>query len=254
MIHIYPDLPSMSLAAAEYAASLLRSTLQHQPSVRLVAATGESQLAFLRFLSGQPGIEWERVELFHLDEYVGIGSDHPASFARYIRTRIIEPLGVSRYHLLNGMRPPEQVIVQASAAIAQAPVDLAFVGIGENAHLAFNDPPADFESEQPYLLVELDRDCRQQQVNEGWFDTLAEVPSQAISMSVRQILRSNQIVCVVPGIRKAPAVKASLENPVTPDTPASILRTHSNATIFLDAASASQLNSPDQLLNASLHR
>lgn len=232
----------MSLAAAEYAASLLRSTLQHQPSLRLVAATGESQLVFLRFLAEQPGIEWGRVELLHLDEYVGIGSDHPASFARYIRTRIIEPLGISRYHLLDGMRDPEQVIAEASAAITQAPVDLAFVGIGENSHLAFNDPPADFESEQPYLVVQLDRDCRQQQVNEGWFKTLAEVPGQAISMSVRQILRSKQIVCVVPGIRKARAVKASLENAITPDTPASILRTHSNAMIFLDAASASQLD------------
>ncbi len=243
MIRILPDKVQMSAAAAAQAASLLREKLAQQHQLRLVAATGASQLAFLEHLSQEPSIDWSRVELFHLDEYIGLGEEHPASFARYIRQRIVKPLGISSYHLLDGKRPPADILAEANAAIRQSPIDLALVGIGENAHLAFNDPPADFQTEQPYLVVELDEACRQQQVNEGWFPSLAEVPRQAISMSIRQILSSGEILCVVPGPQKARAVQASLEGPICPEVPASILRTHPHVTFFLDEDAASRLQS-----------
>ncbi len=241
MIRTFPDKLSMSAAAARYAAARLRDQLQAKETVRLVAATGASQLGFLEHLTREDFIDWSRVELFHLDEYIGIGPEHPASFARYIRERIVEPLNISRYHLLDGLRNPEELIPVANAAIRSAPIDLAFVGIGENAHLAFNDPPADFEIDDPYIIVELDRACRQQQVNEGWFSIINDVPTRAISMSIRQILKSEEIVCVVPGAQKAAAVQAALEGPISSAIPASVLRTHQRTSIFLDADSASQL-------------
>lgn len=231
----------MGKAAADYAQEKLAKLLGAQERVRLIAATGAAQFEFLQVLTAAKGIDWKRVELFHLDEYVGIGSDHPASFARYIKERIVDPTGIERFHLLDGVADPELVIRQTSQAIQEAPVDLAFVGIGENGHLAFNDPPADFETEAPYLLVDLDDRCRRQQVGEGWFSSIAEVPKQAISMSVRQILKTGSIVCVVPDERKAEAVFNSLVGPITPEVPASILRTHPNVRFFLDASSAKLL-------------
>jgi glucosamine-6-phosphate deaminase len=242
MIQVFPDKLSMSAAAARYAASRIRHQLQVKETVRLVAATGASQLLFLDQLSRENSLDWSQVELFHLDEYIGIGPEHPASFARYIRERIIEELGISHYHLLDGLGDPNEVISAANSAIRSAPVDLAFVGIGENGHLAFNDPPADLETNDPYIIVKLDLACRQQQVNEGWFSTLGDVPSRAISMSVHQILTSNEIVCVVPGSQKASAVRAALDGPIGAEIPASALRTHPNVSIFLDGDSASQLS------------
>ena len=241
MVRIFPDKVGMSSAAASHAASILRKRLDQQQNLRLVAATGASQLLFLQQLAQEISIDWSRVELFHLDEYIGLGEDQPASFARYTRQQIIEPLHISRYHLLNGTHPPADVIAEANTVISQSPIDLAFVGIGENGHLAFNDPPADFQTEQPYILVELDKACRQQQVNEGWFPSLDAVPRQAISMSIQQILKSGEIICVVPGPQKAKAVQASLEGPICPEVPASILRTHPHVTFFLDKDAASQL-------------
>jgi glucosamine-6-phosphate deaminase len=232
----------MSIAAAQYASARLRDHLQAKATVRLVAATGASQLYFLEELVREDSLDWGRVELFHLDEYVGIGPEHPASFARYIRERIVRPLNISRYHLLDGLRDPQEVISAANLAIRTAPVDLAFVGIGENGHLAFNDPPADLAIEDPYIIVELDIPCRQQQVNEGWFPTLDDVPKRAISMSIRQILKADEIICVVPGLQKAAAVRAALEEPVSAEVPASVLRTHPKTSIFLDMESASQLS------------
>lgn len=232
---------AMARAAAEYAKGKLIAALQRQESVRLVAATGASQLDFLGHITAASEIDWTRVELFHLDEYIGIGINHPASFAGYIRDRIIGPTGIPRYHLLDGAGDPTQVIGAASEAILTAPVDVAFVGIGENGHLAFNDPPADFETEEPYIIVELDRECRTQQVGEGWFSSLDEVPTRAISMSIRQIMKSKSIVCTVPDERKARAVKAALTGPMSPSVPASILQNHADVRFFLDAGSASLL-------------
>ena len=224
-IKTYIDRLTMSRAAARQAADVLRSTLAANGRVRIVAATGASQFDFLEALTGADGIDWSRVEMFHLDEYVGLPIDHPASFRKYLRERLIDKSGIRNYHLLDAERDPREEAERVGRELAKAPIDVAFVGIGENAHLAFNDPPADFESDAPYLVVTLDEACRRQQVGEGWFPSLEAVPAQALSMSIQQILKSNAIICIVPDARKAAAVKASLEGEITPNAPASILRT-----------------------------
>jgi len=234
MVKILASKAEMAQAAARHAAESLRALLAAKQAVRLLAATGASQVEFLERLGAEQGIDWQRVELFHLDEYVGLSAAHPASFARYITERIIQPFGIVRYHLLDGTRDTHAV----AAAIATSPIDLAFCGIGENGHLAFNDPPADFETDEPYLVVDLDEACRRQQVGEGWFASLDEVPKQALSISIRQLLKANEIICVVPDARKAEAVKLCLVGPVSPDAPAAILRVHPNATIYLEPESA----------------
>ena len=207
-----------------------------------MAATGASQFEFLDELTSAPDIDWSRVELFHLDEYVGLPVTHPASFRKYLFERLIHKTGITRHHLLNGELDPKAVAKQVGSELQSGPVDLAFAGIGENAHLAFNDPPADFQTRYPYLIVELDQACRQQQVNEGWFPNLTDVPKRAISMSIRQILSAREIIAVVPDARKAQAVKACLEGEISPLAPASILREHPNTTIYLDQPSSSLLD------------
>ena len=231
----------MSGAAAEHAANSLSACLGAQGRVRLVAATGASQLEFVEALTRTSGLDWEGIELFHLDEYVGLPATHPASFRKYICQRIIEKTGITQYHLLDGERDPQVVANEVGQALGSKPVDILFAGIGENGHLAFNDPPADFQTEQPYLVVELDEACRRQQVNEGWFARVEDVPKKAITMSIRQILCAKEIIAVVPDARKAPAVKACLEGEISPMAPASILRQHPNVTLYLDANSASLL-------------
>ena len=240
-IKTYIDRVTTSRAAARHAARTLRDALSERGVARLIAATGASQLDFLEALTSAPAIDWTRVEMFHLDEYVGLSIDHPASFRMYLLERLIAKTGIARYHLLDGEHDAARVADEVGRELAKAPVDVAFVGIGENGHLAFNDPPADFETERPYVIVTLDEACRRQQVGEGWFASLSEVPSQAISMSVRQILKSREIICVVPDARKAAAVKACLEGDVSPMMPASILRTHAGTTVYLDRDSAAQL-------------
>jgi glucosamine-6-phosphate deaminase len=241
-IKIFEDKPTLGRTAAAHAAESLRACIRSQGSARLVAATGAAQFEFLEALTGTPGIDWSRVELFHLDEYAGLPATHPASFCGYILERIIRKTGITKYHLLDGERDPYEVAKEVSKALDEKPVDIMFAGIGENGHLAFNDPPADFEIEEPYIVVELDQACRQQQVGEGWFATLADVPTKAVSMSVRQVLRAKEILVVVPDKRKAPAVKACLEGEITPMAPASILRQHGNVTLYLDKNSASLLS------------
>jgi len=231
----------VSGAAAEHAANSLSACLGAQGRVRLVAATGASQLEFVEALTRTSGLDWEGIELFHLDEYVGLPATHPASFRKYICQRIIEKTGITQYHLLDGERDPQVVANEVGQALGSKPVDILFAGIGENGHLAFNDPPADFQTEQPYLVVELDEACRRQQVNEGWFARVEDVPKKAITMSIRQILCAKEIIAVVPDARKAPAVKACLEGEISPMAPASILRQHPNVTLYLDANSASLL-------------
>ena len=232
----------MSRAAAEHAAGILRDAIARRGHVRIVAATGASQFDFLAALTASPGIDWTRVEMFHLDEYIGLPIDHPASFRKYLRERLIEPTGLVRYHFLDGESDPRRVAEEVGRKLAAAPVDVAFVGIGENSHLAFNDPPADFDTDEPYIIVALDEACRRQQVGEGWFPSVDAVPSHAISMTVRQILKSNEILCIVPDARKAAAVKGCVEGEVSPMTPASILQRHPNTTLYVDRASASLLS------------
>jgi glucosamine-6-phosphate deaminase len=249
----FPDRPAIATAAAADAAARLRAAIEARGRARIIAATGASQIEFLDRLTREPGVDWRRVEMFHLDEYIGLPIDHPASFRKYLLERLIRPAGIVEYHLLDGERDPEAVCREVGEALRRAPVDVAFVGIGENGHLAFNDPPADFETVAPYVIVRLDEACRRQQVGEGWFANVAAVPETAISMSVRQILEARAIVCVVPDRRKAEAVRACLEGPITPAAPASVLRTHRDVTVYLDRESAALL-SPGRLANGVARR
>jgi glucosamine-6-phosphate deaminase len=241
-IKTYVDRSTMSRAAARHAAHRLRDAIRERGDARIIAATGASQFTFLESLTTAPDIDWGRVEMFHLDEYVGLPIEHPASFRKYLIERLINATGLTRYHLLDGEGDAAAVAEQVGHEISKAPIDLAFVGIGENGHLAFNDPPADFTTETPYLIVTLDEACRRQQVGEGWFPSVADVPRQAISMSVRQILKTREILCIVPDARKAEAVRACVEGDISPVAPASILRTHASTTLYLDRESASLLS------------
>jgi glucosamine-6-phosphate deaminase len=242
IVKVFEDKELLSRAAAEKAAAAIRRAIAERGSARIVAATGASQIAFLEDLTKAEEIDWGRVEMFHLDEYVGLPITHPASFRKYLLERLINRVGITRYHLLDGTDEAGEVARRVGNAIRSSPVDVAFVGIGENGHLAFNDPPADFETEEPYLVVRLDEGCRRQQVGEGWFGGISDVPRQAISMSVRQILKTKEIICVVPDARKAHAVKMCFEGEISPMAPASILRTHPKATVYLDKDSARLLS------------
>ena len=250
VIKCFNDKREMAKVAAGQAAAILRQTIQAQGRARLVAATGAAQFEFLEVLTNLPGIEWEQVEMFHLDEYIGLPASHPASFCRFLQERLIQKTGIKKYFLLDGERDASEAIRRTSRALLSAPIDVAFVGIGENGHLAFNDPPADFETEEPYIIVNLDEACRRQQLGEGWFATFADVPQRAISMSVRQILKAKQILCIVPDARKAEAVKACFEGEISPLAPASILRRHPDTTVYLDVHSAALLR-PATLASAS---
>ena len=242
IVKVFEDKNAVSLAAAEHAAATLRHAIHDHQRARIVVATGTSQLDFLDALTRARDIDWQRVEMFHLDEYIGLPITHPASFRKYLMEKFIRKAGITRHHLLDGEGDPREVIRQVGATLKAAPVDIAFAGIGENGHLAFNDPPADFDAQEPYLVVDLDEACRRQQVGEGWFANIAEVPRQAISMSVRQILQAREIIAVVPDARKAHAVKLCVEGEITPMAPASILRTHPSATLYLDRDSSSLLS------------
>jgi glucosamine-6-phosphate deaminase len=246
-VAVSPDPFALAHAAADEAASRIRAAIAAHGRARIVAATGMSQLAFLDRLIRELNLDWSKVELFHLDEYVGLPADHPASFRKYLREHLIDPTGMVNPHLIDGGGDPDVACEEVGRALAARPVDVAFVGIGENGHLAFNDPPADFDTERPYIVVRLDEACRRQQVGEGWFAAIDEVPDHAISMSIRQILKARAIVAVVPELRKAAAVRACLDADVSPMRPASILRTHANTTLFLDADSSSLLT-PEHLL------
>ncbi|HXN23050.1 MAG TPA: glucosamine-6-phosphate deaminase [Candidatus Dormibacteraeota bacterium] len=238
VIKICSDSTSLGKAAALEAAAAIRHAIANRGAARIIAATGASQFEFLEDLTAAHTVDWEKVEMFHLDEYVGLSIEHPASFRKYLLERLIQKIGIKKYTLLDGEADPEEACRNVGRALTAAPIDVAFVGIGENGHLAFNDPPADFETEEPYRIVRLDEACRRQQVGEGWFETLAEVPKKAISMTIRQILKSRSILCVVPDARKAKAVKLCFEGEIGPMAPASILRTHPNTTVFLDLDSA----------------
>lgn len=226
-------------AAGSEAADLIRRTISEKGKANLILATGTSQFETLGQLLKEEDIDWSKVTMFHLDEYIGLPVTHPASFRKYLKERFLE--NVPPLHdvfLIDGEADPETELSRLNQLISEHPIDVALVGIGENGHLAFNDPPADFDTEQPYLVVNLDEPCRRQQMNEGWFETLEDVPQQAISMSVKQIMKSEHIICSVPDARKAQAVSDSLLQNVSNEFPASILQTHPNCTCFLDQSSA----------------
>ena len=244
LIKVFPDKSALSQAAAEQAAESLRRTIAARHQARIIAATAASQLEFLDALTRKTGIDWRQVEVFHLDEYIGLAATHPGSFRGMLAAQLIRKTEITRYHLLEGdAADPASVARRVGAELASAPIDIAFLGIGENGHIAFNDPPADFRIEDPYIIVTLDEACRKQQVGEAWFSDLSQVPRQALSMSVQQILKAKEILAVVPDARKARAVQACFEGDgISPFRPASILRTHPNMTLYLDVNSASLLS------------
>ena len=242
-IQIHQDAAAMGSAASTQGAKLLREALVRKARVNIIVATGASQFETLKHLVKEPGIDWTKVTIFHLDEYVGLPEAHGASFRKYLRERFIDQLPARAEFVPVDADAPDLAaeLKRLNARISACPIDLCFAGIGENSHLAFNDPPADFETEVPYIVVNLDQACRQQQFGEGWFPTFEDVPKQAVSMSIRQIMKSARIILSVPDRRKAIAVKGTVEGPVTPTCPASIVQQHADCTLYVDAAAASEL-------------
>lgn len=229
-------------AAGSEGAKLIRMTIERNGNANIILATGTSQFETLNQLISEPGIDWSKTTLFHLDEYIGLPITHPASFRKYLLERFISKVpALKAVYLINGEEDLKFECSRLAKSIHEHPIDVAFVGIGENGHLAFNDPPADFETEEPYLVVELDEACRRQQLGEGWFKSMDEVPKRAISMSVKQILKSKNIICSVPDQRKAMAVRNCFEHPVSNLFPATALQLHPKCICFLDMASASLL-------------
>lgn len=232
---------ALGRAAGIKTAELINEVIRKNGEANVILATGASQFETLNQLV-EEDVDWSKVTMFHLDEYIDLPESHPASFRKYLKERFLDKVSpLKAFHLINGETDPEAERQRLGTLINKHPIDVALVGIGENAHLAFNDPPADFDTEEPYLIVNLDADCRGQQYNEGWFDSIDEVPKQAISMSVKQILKSDTVICSAPDDRKAVAVQKAIEGDVTNLVPASILQLHSNCIYYLDEDSAKLL-------------
>ena len=241
-IFLTSSVDDLGRQAAERGVELIRTSIAERGAANIVLATGASQFAVLSALIEAPNVDWSKVTGFHLDEYLGLAISHPASFRRYLQERFVAHVPLAAFYYVNGdVRNPQAECQRLADIIVRHPIDVAFVGIGENGHLAFNDPPADFEIEEPYLVVELDENCRRQQLGEGWFPTFDDVPQSALSMSIRQILKSQAIICSVPDRRKAEAVRQALEGPVSKTCPASILQRHPNCALYLDPPAASLL-------------
>jgi len=240
---VYQTSGEMAAAAAGSAAEAIKDAIEAKGRANIILATGASQIEMLGCLTAAEDVDWAKVTMFHLDEYIDLWPDHPARFGKYLRERFVAKVeGLGAAHFVAGeAENPQLECERVGRIIAEHPIDAALIGIGENGHLAFNDPPADFETEEPYIIVELDERCRKQQLGEGWFETLEQVPGRAISMSIRQILKSACLIVTVPDRRKAEAVKNALEGEVTPMCPASILQQHGNCKLFLDAEAASLL-------------
>lgn len=239
-IHVDSTAEQMGNRAAQETARRIRAAVQANGVCRILLSTGASQFEMLDALTKMEDIPWNQVVMFHLDEYVGMPMTHPASFRKYLKERFIDKVHPGAYFFVNGEGDIQKNIETLTQEIRKAPIDVALVGIGENGHIAFNDPPADFETHEAYIVVNLDDRCKKQQLGEGWFATMADVPNQAISMTVYQIMQSKAILSVVPGLRKAQAIQNTLEAPqVTNRIPATKLREHSDWELFLDSDSAS---------------
>ena len=239
-IKITTNKQELGRAAATKGAEFIRAAISQRGSANIILATGASQFEMLSTLV-QADVDWSVVTYFHLDEYIGIPISHPASFRKYLKERFVDKVSARQFYYIDGEGDTRSECQRLEALISRHPIDVAFIGIGENGHLAFNDPPADFETERAYLEVVLDEACRRQQLGEGWFESLEAVPERAISMSIRQILKSEHIICTVPDLRKATAVQAAVEGPVSPMLPASVLQEHGKTSLFLDNDSASLL-------------
>lgn len=247
-VKIFETKQEMGKAAAEEAERILVNTIKDKGEAVFVAATGTSQFEFLEALTNIPSIDWSKTVMFHLDEYIGIPEDHPASFRKYLKERLIDKVHPGTVHLINGnVENPELECKRLSKITNEREVDVVFGGIGENGHLAFNDPPADFDTEKPYIVVKLNEVCRRQQLGEGWFKSLDDVPRRAISMSIKQIMKSKNIICTVPDSRKMQAVKDCIEGDICPEHPASILREHKSVFLFLDKDSAKLLEGKEYI-------
>jgi glucosamine-6-phosphate deaminase len=227
--------------AAERGAELIQKAIADHGVANIIVATGASQFEMLSELV-KAEVSWSQVRAFHLDEYIGITDQHPASFRKYLKERFVDIVLPMEFNYVNGDNDPYEECARLDALISKCPIDVAFVGIGENSHLAFNDPPADFNTEEAYIVVTLDEKCRMQQMGEGWFPTINDVPERAISMSIKQIMKSKAIICCVPDLRKADAVRKSVEGSISPNIPASIMRQHEAVWLYLDNESASMLS------------
>ncbi len=239
-VQVHADVSAMARAAADEALAVMRAAVDARGVAHAMFATGNSQLAFVRTLIEETdGVPWSETVVFHMDEYVGVGPDHPAGFQRWIRERIVDPAHPKAAHYVQGLGDPEEECRRYAGLLRDEPLDLCCLGIGENGHLAFNDPPvADFEDPLDVKVVELDTACRMQQVNEGHFPGLADVPAHAITVTIPALLRAGRVLAIVPEARKAEPVRAALTGPVATSCPASALRTISHATIHLDPESA----------------
>ncbi len=231
----------LGVVAASKGAQIIQESIKKNGKATIIVATGASQFEMLNELI-KKDIDWSKVTGFHLDEYIGMSVDHPASFRKYLKERFVDKVGLKSFYYINAESDPEKECERLKEIISKVQIDVAFIGIGENGHLAFNDPPADFDTKEPYIVVNLDEDCRKQQMGEGWFDVIEDVPKQAISMGVQQILKSNSIICAAPDARKATAVKGVVEGEITPMVPASILQKHDKTWIYLDNDSANMLS------------
>lgn len=247
-VEIFDTKEELGIHSAQDATNKIKQAIQKKGTANIILATGASQFETLNNMVETTDINWSKVVMFHLDEYVGMPETHPASFRKYLKERVLKNVpDLKAVHFINGdSDDTNQECKRLNKIISEHPVDVALVGIGENGHLAFNDPPADFDTEEPYIVVELDEACRRQQMGEGWFDTVEDVPEQAISMSIKQILKSKRIICSVPDKRKATAVKHCLEGEISNLHPASVLQKHDNCTIYLDKDSASLLSDKTQ--------
>jgi glucosamine-6-phosphate deaminase len=240
---IYNTPVELCKAAGTDAAEIIRKAIELNGTANIILATGTSQFETLNQLISEKNIAWSKVVMFHLDEYIGLSINHPASFRKYLQDRFLAHVPqLKAAYLINGEADPMEECKRIGNLIRKYPIDVALIGIGENGHLAFNDPPADFETEEPYIIVELDEACRRQQMGEGWFKSFKDVPLRAVSMSIKQILQSKNIICSVPDSRKAMAVKNTLGKEVSNRYPASILQMHKNCTIYLDKNSAAMLD------------
>lgn len=239
-INVAPTPQELGKRAASAIAAYLTDAIERQGHTRLVLSTGASQFDTLSCLL-EHDISWDKVEMFHLDEYVGLPESHPASFRKYLKERFVSKVSLKAAYFVSGEGDIEANIRELTRQLREKPVDVGVIGIGENGHIAFNDPPADFDTEEAYKVLTLDERCRKQQVGEGWFASIDEVPSQAITMCVRQILSCRHIVTAVPHGVKAEAVYNTITSPVTPMAPATMLKTHGDWKLFLDDQSASRL-------------
>jgi glucosamine-6-phosphate deaminase len=241
-VNIYESNTTLGKAVADELAEILRPAIEEHGKAAIIVATGNSQLSFFEALWARPDIAWDKISVFHMDEYLGMSDQHPASFRRFIREKLTRHVHPRAFYGLQG--DARDMVAElsryASLLVEHEPV-ATVLGIGENGHLAFNDPPADFDTDEIIRVVTLDAACRRQQVGEGHFASLNDVPRQAITLTVPALLKPPHVLAVVPELRKAPAVKAALEGPITPDCPASILRTLGHARLYLDSDSASLL-------------